>query len=79
MKRQFVAGPKKRRTSAMSHRHKGKLQNQLRGGEGDGETVVSEGKDGQGRVSRLSINNFSGLLGIGVFLSCMVPGLWGDW
>lgn len=39
------------------------------------------GKDGQGRVSRLSVaglNNFSGLLDIGVFLSCMVPGLEGD-
>lgn len=50
-------------------------------GKSDGEMVVSEGKDGQGRVSRLSIaslNNFSGLLDIGVFLSCMVPGLEGD-
>lgn len=51
-------------------------------GKSDAETVVFKGKDGQGGVSRLSIaslNSFSELLGIGVFLSCVVSGLGGDW
>lgn len=64
------------RISQEAERVMGKL------GKSDAETVVSKGKDGQGGVSRLSIaslNSFSELLGIGVFLSCVVSGLGGDW